>query len=609
MSKKLLAASMLPWAVFAHAESTPPSVDDTLVVTASRFEQPVSSVLAPVSVLTRSDIEELQANSLVDALKTLPGIEIGQNGGRGQTASIFLRGTNSNHVLVLVDGVRLPRTMLGTIDFNMLPLNTVERIEVIRGSGATVYGSDAIGGVINIITRNDAEATRFSIGGGSFGSASADVGVTRKVNDSLSVQLMGGLESVDGYNVRPDIAPANDKHGFESKNASLRLSYAPRENWRSNIIGRWYENEVGFADYVGAKKYLWVESKAIGADTGFTSGKWNTQARIELGEQKNYDFSEGASPSDETLTSDIRQIYASVATRYRVNEQLAVTGGVDLTSERYLDGNMIAIDVVKDNPRENIGVFGLANFNVTDNVLIEGSVRHDENDQFGGNTTGLIAASWKMHDDYRIFSSYGTAFKAPGFDKLYGFGGNVNLKPEESENIEIGLEGNTYNIGWSLNGYINNIDNLITYSGSYPTGTNKNVEEARIKGIELIADFDLGPVYNQVSLELRDPKDLTKNMQLARRAKEVVKWRTSVWLGDVLLGTQFMYQGERPNFSDGSGGTLSSYSVWDLTAQYDISNNITLGAKVSNLFDKEYETAGDYPAAERAFYVNLNFAY
>ncbi len=125
MSNKLLAASLLPWAAFAHAESTSPSVDDTMVVTASRFEQPVTTVLAPVSVLTRDDLEDIQAKSLVDALKTLPGIEIGQTGGRGQQASIFLRGTNSSHVLVLVDGVRLPRTMMGTVDFNMLPLNTV----------------------------------------------------------------------------------------------------------------------------------------------------------------------------------------------------------------------------------------------------------------------------------------------------------------------------------------------------------------------------------------------------------------------------------------------------------------------------------------------------
>ncbi|PMN69101.1 outer membrane vitamin B12 receptor BtuB [Enterovibrio norvegicus] len=594
-------------AVFAHAETNTPSIDDTMVVTASRFEQPVSTVLAPVSVLTRSDIEELQANSLVDALKTLPGIEIGQSGGRGQLASIFLRGTNSNHVLVMVDGVRLPRTMLGTIDFNMLPLNTVERIEVIRGSGATVYGSDAIGGVINIITRNDAEGTRFGIGGGSFGSASANAGVTQKLSDDVSMQFMGGLESTDGYNVRPDIAPVDDEHGFESKNVSLRLSYAPSENWSSNVVGRWYENEVGFAGGLGEKRYLWVESKSIGADSGYTAGKWNTLARIEVGEQKNYDYEEGSSPSADSLTSEIRQIYSSLTSRYQARDNFALTAGVDLTLEKYLDGSFISADSIQDNPRQNIGVFGLANWNITDSILLEGSVRHDDNDQFGGNTTGLVAAGWDVNDDYRIFGSYGTAFKAPGFDKLYGSSGNANLKPEKSENIEVGIEGVTYDVNWSLNGYINTIDNLIVYSGNWPDGMQENVEEARIKGVELIAGFDLGPIYNEISAELRDPKDVTKNEQLARRAEKLAKWRTSTRVSDVLLGTQFMYQGERPNFS--GGDVLGSFSVWDVTAQYDINDNITLGGKVSNLFDKEYETAGDYPAAERAFYVNLNFAY
>ncbi|OEE52928.1 outer membrane vitamin B12 receptor BtuB [Enterovibrio norvegicus] len=596
-------------AVFAHAETSTPSIDDTMVVTASRFEQPVSTVLAPVSVLTRSDIEELQANSLVDALKTLPGIEIGQNGGRGQLASIFLRGTNSNHVLVMIDGVRLPRTMMGTIDFNMLPLNTVERIEVIRGSGATVYGSDAIGGVINIITRNDAEGTRFGIGGGSFGSASANVGVTQKLSDDVSMQFMGGLESTDGYNVRPDIAPADDEHGFESKNVSLRLSYAPSKNWNSNVIGRWYENEVGFADgFSGSKKLLWIENKSIGADAGYTSGKWNVLARVEVGEQKNYDYAEGVSPSSDNLTSEIRQIYSSLTSRFQANDNVAITSGVDLTLEKYLDGNFISIDSIKDNPRKNVGVFGLVNWNVTQDILIEGSLRRDENDQFGGKTTGLIAAGWSINNDYRIFTSYGSAFKAPGFDKLYGFGGNVNLKSEESENFELGIEGTTYSVNWSLNGYINTIDNLIFANEVAPfVWSNENVDEARIKGIELSADFDIGPIYNQVSIELRDPKDLTRDEQLARRAKELAKWQTSVWVRDVLLGTQFIYQGERPNFS--GGDMLDSYSVWDVTAQYDINDNITLGGKVSNLFDKEYETAGNYPAAERAFYVNLNFVY
>ncbi|WP_394213037.1 TonB-dependent receptor domain-containing protein [Enterovibrio calviensis] len=606
MSHKYWVAGMLPMAAFAHAEINTPSIDDTMVVTASRFEQPVSTVLAPMSVLTRTDLEELQAKSLVDALKTLPGVEIGQNGGRGQNASIFLRGTNSKHVLVMVDGVRLPRTMMGSVDFNMLPLNSVERIEVVRGSGATVYGSDAIGGVINIITRNDVESKRFGIGAGSNGYAQANVGVTTEITESIGLQLAGGFEQTDGYNVHPSTAEPGTEHGFASKNISGRLSYQPAENWESNLIGRWYQNDVEY-DGWGSKKHSRIESSSIGADTAYQAGKWNTLLRLELGEQSNYDYFDGNTRTNADLTSKIRQTYGSVTSRYQAADNIALTAGLDSTWEKYLDGNFIAVDDVIDNPRQNVGIFALANWNVSESILLEGSIRHDENDQFGGNETGLVALGWNITPDYRLFTSYGTAFKAPGFDSLYGSAGNITLKPEESENVEIGLEGTSYNIGWSVNGYINTIDNLIVYTGNWPDGRNENIEEARIRGVELMANFDVGPIYNQLSLDLKDPKDVSKDEQLARRAKQVAKWRASVWLGDVLIGTQYIYQSERPDYSGGS--MLDSYSVWDLTAQYDVNNDVTLSGKVSNIFDKEYETAGDYPAPERAFYVNMNFSY
>ncbi len=593
-------------AVFAHAETTTPSIDDTMVVTASRFEQPVSTVLAPISVLTRSDLEELQAKSLVDALKTLPGVEIGQNGGRGQNASIFLRGTESNHVLVLVDGVRLPRTMMGSVDFNMLPLSSVERIEVVRGSGATVYGSDAIGGVINIITRNNVESKRFGLGAGSDGFVQANAGVTTQVSDSVSLQLAGGFEKTDGYNVHPEYAAPGTEHGFESKNLSARVGIKSTENVTSNVIARWFQNDVDY-DGFGSKKRSWIENTTFGADTGIRAGNSNTLLRIEVGEQSNYDYFDGASKTDADLTSKIRQVYGSVATRFQVSEDVALTGGLDSSWEKYLKGNFISVENIVDNPRQNIGAFVLANWNVSDSVLLEGSLRHDENDQFGGNGTGLIALGWSISSDYRVFSSYGTAFKAPGFDSLYGTGGNTTLKPEESENLEIGVEGTTYNVGWSANGYITKIDNLIMYTGSWPTGTNENIEEAEIRGVELMANFDIGPVYNQVSLDLKDPKDVSKDEQLARRAKQVAKWRTSVWVKDVLLGTQYQYQSERLDFS--GGDILGSYSLWDFTAQYDVNSHVTLRGKVANVFDKEYETAGGYPALERSFYVNLDFVF
>ena len=609
MSNKYFVMSLFLLTSFSYASaSSSPSESldnhDTMVVTASRFEQPITAVLAPVSVLTRSDLEALQATSLLDAIKVLPGIEIGQSGGRGQSASIFLRGTESNHVLVLLDGVRLPRTMMGTVDFNMLPLNTVERIEVIRGAGSTVYGSDAIGGVINIITRNDVESKRFGLGVGSFGTGLANAGITTQLTESLSMQLQGGFESTSGYNIHPEYTLPESEYGFESKNAAVRFSFDPVENWNSNLIGRWYQNKIEYDDF-GNKKNGWVESYSVGLDTAYRAGPWNSLARLEIGEQENYDYLD-IEPRDEAdLTSKIRQIYSSFTSRYQMQDDLALTLGLDLTLEKYLKGNFISARDIADNPRKNIGLFALTNWNLTQSVLLEASFRHDKNDQFGGNNTGLIALGWNITPEYRLFASYGSAFKAPTFDSLYGYGGNVNLKSEHSKNIEFGLEGSLFDAAWTINAYINEIDNLINYDYTLPLAV--NIDKAQIKGIEFSADFDISSLNNQITLDFRDPIDKTKNEQLARRAKQIFKWRTSIWIGDILLGTQYIYQSKRLDFSGGE--MLGSYSVLDFTAQYDLTNQVTLSGKLANVLDEKYETAGGYPEAGRAFYLNLDFSY
>ncbi len=605
MSSKLLAVSTLPLAVMAHANSSA-TIDETLVVTASKFEQPVSSVLAPISVLTRNDLEQMQAESLVEALKTLPGIEIGQSGGRGQSASIFLRGTESNHVLVLIDGVRLPRTMMGSVDFNMLPLNSIEQIEVVRGSGATVYGSDAIGGVINIITRSNVEQTRVGFGLGSFGSGSANAGTTQQLTDTLAMQISGGFESAKGYNVKPDSAPQGETHGFKGKNLALRFGYTPSEQVRANVVGRWYQNQIGY-DSFGTKKNAWVESQAIGADISYQTGNFVHQAKIDLGEQDNYDYLAGANKQASDLTSSIQQTYLSLTSRFQVNQGTSLTAGVDGSWEKYLDGTFIDASIIADNPRQNVGVFGLAQWQLSDAWQLEASVRHDQNDQFGGNQTGLFALGWDLTDNHRFFASLGNAFKAPGFDALYGVGGNLDLAPEKSTNAEAGFEGTNFNIGWSVNAYFNQIDDMIVYTGDWPNGRNENIDKAEIRGIELAADFDLGDVYNQVSIDLKDPMDTSKNEVLARRAKHIYKWQTQYNLGDLSLGTQYQYQSERLDYSGGS--MLPSYSVWDATAQYYLSANTTVSMKLANVFDKKYETAGGYPAPERSVFFNVDLVY
>nr|WP_086939293.1 TonB-dependent receptor [Thaumasiovibrio occultus] len=610
MSKKIAVAGMLPFAVFAQ-QTPSSSVDETLVVTASRFEQPISTVLAPISVVDREEIELMQAKSLVDVLKRLPGIEIGQNGGRGQLASIFLRGTESDHVLVLVDGVRVPRAMLGSIDFNMLPVNTIERVELIRGSGATVYGSDAIGGVINIITTSDSDSGYLSIGAGNREYQQLNAGVTSRINDAVLIQANAGYESTEGYNVKPSATNEGDKHGFDGKNASIRLGFSPSAQWQGNLSGRWYQNEVGY-DKWGTKAFLFVENNSIGADSTYKGDRTSVTLRLNLSQQENYDYAPGEVKSDANLTSDIRQLTGGFSARYLASSNLTLTGGLDLRAEEYRAGSFIQSSIIEDNPRRNIAAYGIGAWQVAPSFLIEASLRRDENEQFGGNTTGLVSAGWDFVSGYRVTASAGTAFKAPGFDTLYGYGGNPDLKPEESKNFEIGFEGNTAGVHWTVSRYLNQIDNLITCAAA-PTPSNpwncnnENIEEASIDGVEFTADVNVGNLNNYFVVEFKDPQDKTRDEVLARRAKRVFKWQTAYWLGDFQFGSSYLYQSERLNFS--GGDMLGSYSVWDFTAQYDFSADFSLRARLANAFDKEYETAGGYPAQGRSYYLNLDYRF
>lgn len=606
MSYNYLAAAALPLAALAHAENTV-HLGEMTVTTASLFTQPISSVLAPMTLVTREQIRALAAVTLTDVLKTIPSLEIAQSGGRGQLASIFMRGTNSSHVLVLVDGVRLPRAMLGTIDFNMLPLNTVERIEVIRGSGATVYGSDAIGGVINIITRSDTPSAFLNAGAGSMASSQASAGLTTALGDFVTMQLQGGYDKTDGYNVQPDTAPLDDLHGFKGKNMSLRFALAPNDNLRANLAGSWYQNEIGYADFGGDKKMGWVQNYNISGDVSLLQGRWNTMARVNKSWQENYDYLATKVRDDGSLTAEISTLFASVASRYTYSDTLSVTAGSDFLQEEYRRGSVLDSALIEDNPRENIGVFALAHWQFLPQAQLETSARYDNNQQYGGNWSEQIALGWQFLDDYQVRASYGNAFKAPSFDKLYGFGGNLRLDPEKSQQLELGVDGNTAGVSWRVNGYFNKIDNLITSVKGPASWVNQNIDKAQIKGLEFEADFALGGLANQMSFELRDPKDLSKNEQLARRAKTVAKWQSSYQIGDVTLGTQYAYQGKRPDYA--GGPTLLSHSVWDLSATYAASPNVTVQGKVSNLFDKRYETAGSYPAEERTVHANVQLTF
>ena len=611
MNKSLLAvavASLLSPISNLHAQEV--STDETMVVTANRFEQSATATLTDVEVVTRQDFQRTQAKTIPDVLRRLTGIQITQNGGRGQLASIFVRGTSSDQVLVLVDGVRFARAAKGAVDFNQIPLSYVQRIEYVRGARASLYGSEAIGGVINIITiaRATDESTTLSAGLGSldYQELSLASGVATSENGQLNLAI--SHESDEGYNVKP-VPGLNDgdRHGFETLNGLI--GYTHKLNEQFSVFGnvRAYENIYQYDNTYSTRSYMESEKDDLSVSIGGTyQGSQlhsEMQATVQSQDSWNYQFGESKTSGTQ---DELEQNNVQWVSSYKLNKNVVLAGGVDWRDESYVDKN-----ANKTFDRSNLAVFGLSSVTV-DSTTLEASARVDDNEEFGTETTYNVGAGYQLIPEFGVKASYGTAFKAPNlyqqYDPSYG---TQDLKPEESDAIEVGFYGLVKEVYWTLTGYDYKITNLIDY---HPT-TYKyiNVDgETHIQGVEVTAEFDTGIVQHQLSADYKDAEG-DDGKQLQRRAKELYKWNALVAFDVVDWSISYQYVGKRPDVDYGtwpySDVTLPSYSLVDTAVSYYANENTTISARVDNLLDEDYETALGYPAAERAYYLNVAYQF
>lgn len=611
MRKSALAitlASLLSPVSYLQAQET--STDETIVVTANRFEQAESRTLADVEVVTRQDIDRIQAKTLPDVLRRLTGIQVSQNGGRGQLASLFVRGTSSDQVLVLVDGVRFARAAKGAVDFNQIPLTYVQRIEYVRGARASLYGSEAIGGVINIITiaRADEERTKLSAGLGSLDYQELSVASGIKVTESGQLNIALGSESDDGYNVRP-VPGVNDgdRHGFDTKNGLLGYVHNFNDQW--SVFGnlRAYENVYQYDSSYGSRGYYEAEKDDLSATLGGKYQSDNVMSELQVTAQKqkswNYEQAKGKHSGTE---DELEQQNVQWTNSYLLNNNTTFAGGIDWRNESYKDKS-----ANKTFDRTNGALFGMATTSI-DKAMLEGSARLDDNEEYGSEFTYSLAAGYQFVPEFGVKASFGTAFKAPNlyqqYDPTYG---EKDLKPEESDAWELAFSGDVQGVFWSVTGYDYKITNLIDY---HPT-TYKylNVDgETHIQGVELVAEFDTGIVQHQLSADYKDAED-DKGHQLQRRAKEMYKWNALVSFDKVDWSVSYQYVGKRPDVDYSTRPsqdiTLSSYSLVDTAVTYYPNESTSISARIDNLFDEEYEMAKGYPAAERAYYLNVGYEF
>lgn len=576
-----------------------------VVVTATRTAQTVDESLASVTVITRQEIEQLQSQSLQDLLRGVAGLSIANNGGAGKATSVFMRGTESDHVLVLVDGVKIGSATLGSTSFQDIPVAQIERIEIVRGPRSSLYGAEAIGGVIQIFTRKGQGEIKpsFSVGAGSYGTHTAQAGVSGgdKTNwfsanlnhiDTDGFDACRGSLSSGCYTVEPD------KDGYRDQSVSLRGGHR---------FGNGVEAELNALRGEGDTKYdgSYVnESSTVQQVLGGTVRLSPMQAwQMSLAAGQSRDQSDSFKDGTFKSRFNTQRNSATWQNDITVGNDRLLTVGID----RLVD-SVESTTAYTVNSRGNTALFTQYQGAVSV-VDMEVSLRRDDNEQFGNHGTGGLALGTNLGKGLRGTLSYGTAFKAPTFNELYYPGyGSATLNPEESRSIEAGIAGKTVTGHWAVNAYETRIDNLIAYDASISKPN--NLDEARIHGVEAICGVDMSGWAVNANLTLLNPENRANGANygkvLPRRAKTAYRLDADRPLGGYQVGASLRAEGHR--YDDlANTKRLGGYATVDLRAGYDITKAWQVQGRIENLLDKEYETAAFYNQPGRSLFVALRY--
>lgn len=564
----------------------------TIVVTASRGAETVDETLVPVTVVDREEIETTAVTSVPELLSSVPGVVVTSNGGRGQNTSLFLRGTESDHVLVLIDGVKAGSASLGTTPFQNIPIEQVEKVEVVRGPRSSLYGSEAIGGVIQIFTRRGGEGLKpsFYVGAGTHNTVDASAGVSGG-SDEGWYSVHATSTSTDGYDVcRGDLnagcfADEPDDDGYDNTSLALRGGGTLGEQFKFDAS---YLDSRSETEFDGNFQNETEAATRVGHLRGdyMVTGNWNSVLLLGSSQDDSDNFLNGAFAS----RFDTQRDQVSWQNNVLLGKN-NLTLGLDYLNDQVDSDTPFDVD-----SRDNVGIFGSYRSTLGQGDL-ELSLRNDDNEQFGSETTGGIAYGHNLSGALRATAGYGTAFKAPTFNELYfpGFG-NPDLTAETSESVDLGLSGNGQNSRWSVNLFQTRIDDLIAFDPV--TFAPVNIGESTIVGAELASSVSVGDWTLGASLTLQDPQNtgggINDSNQLPRQPKEVLYLRADRDFGRWSVGGTLRSQGD--SFDDPANQVkLDGFNVVDLRAGWLVHPSWRLGLVVNNVFDETYETAAFYP--------------
>ncbi|MCW3480288.1 TonB-dependent receptor [Neisseriaceae bacterium JH1-16] len=591
-----------------------------VVVTATRQAQPLSKTLSDVTVINRDEIEQVGADSLATLLARQPGVQISNSGGAGKTTSVYLRGANANQTLVLVDGVRIVSATFGTTSIQSIPLEQIDHIEIVRGPASSLYGADAIGGVIQIFTKQGEGPASFTanFGVGDRGTLQAGVGVSGKTGNtayalSVSQDQTRGFSASNANN--PSFNPDRDGDANTAYSANVTQSWAPGQDLTVRLFQSFDRSDFDNFGNTNPNLQDVVKTRLTGQSVeskNALSDAWASTVRYARSQDRSETFTGGNFAQHDSLftttqddwlwQNDVKTgIGSFLAGASYTRQKVESSQPLDRTS-RYEKAAFAGYQ----------GEFG--------RNLLQASVRHDDDSQFGGKTTGQASYGFKLDGGWLLRAGYGTGFKAPTFNDLFypfisfapfpgSYSGNPNLKPETSHNGEVEARWSGRGSHASLVAFRNRIDNLIDLvTDGAGNITSVNVNRANIDGVTLTAGTSIwyGIDLNGTAT-FQNPENLETGKWLNRRARQTATASASRAFGPVTLGVEWQAVGRR--FDDPDNLVpLHGYAVANLFANYEVSRDWSLNARVNNVANRDYELVRGYNTGGLGWFLGARYA-
>lgn len=602
-----------PLLAFTLASPASPALADpaieSVIVTATRTPQRVDELIPDTTVIGSEEIARAGAGSIADLLRRQRGIEIARNGGPGASTSVYLRGANSNQVVVLIDGVRIGSSTTGAASWNAIPLSSIDHIDIVYGPLSSLYGADAIGGVVQIFTKKSEGLPAFSAsaGGGSYGASQADASVHGSTGGahSVSYALSAAREDADGFSsTRPGSSSYNkDDDGYTRNSVNGRVAVQLAQG--QELGAQFLKSRLRAQYDSGASSYDSHNEQDIDSYAMFLNDRilpnWRSSLQAARSNDRLGSFTSAAASGASRI--DTRQDELTWQNTFAIQgdtlqllfghrkEQVLSSASAALNRSRITNSVAAAYDLRRGSH------------------LLDLSVRNDHS-VYGARTTGAAGYGYTFSKELRATASIGTSFRAPTYNELYypGYGLLTN-KPEQGRNLEAGIRYQLAGAELQASYYRNRLTDMIVTVNPCPSRTGScayNVNRAMLEGLTMSADTRVRGIMLRASVDLQDPRDETTGKQLARRARRHASFAAGYTVDRADLGTELQASGSR--FDDaananrlGGYGLLNLYTTWRFTPAW------SLLLRLDNAADKRYDLARNYGTAGRSWFAALRY--